>query len=246
MLKVEGIFSYVKNAELPISLRFFSLLLTYLFVLYTIVYMRPQITITENEFKAVHQIRNSLMHKGRTPTVRELMSSMGYRSPRSATLIIEKLVKKGVLRRKSDGTIQFVKNLDDDTSRAQTVNVPLIGSVACGMPVLAEENVEGMIPVSIKLAKPPARYYMLRTKGDSMNEKGINNGDLLLVRQQTTAKNGDIVVALIDNDATVKEFHRSDKMIILKPRSKNKTYKPIVLTQDFLVQGVVVTTIPSI
>jgi repressor LexA len=208
--------------------------------------MKPQINITENELKAVHQIRNSLMRKGRAPSVRELMFSMGYRSPRSATLIIEKLIKKGVLRRKSDGTIQFLKNLDDDTSRAQTVNVPLIGSIACGMPVMAEENVEGVIPISIKLAKPPARYFMLRAKGDSMNEKGINDGDLLLVRRQTTANNGDMVVALIDDEATVKEFYKSDKMIILKPRSKNKTHKPIVLTEDFLVQGVVVTIIPSI
>jgi repressor LexA len=208
--------------------------------------MKPQITISENELKAVHQIRNSLMHKGRTPSVRELMSSMGYRSPRSATLIIDKLIKKGVLRRKSDGAIQFVKNLDDDSSRAQTVNVPLIGSVACGMPVLAEENVEGMIPVSVKLAKPPARYFMLKAKGDSMNAKGINDGDFVLVRQQTTAHNGDIVVALIDDSATIKEFHRSGRTIILRPQSKNKEHKPIVLTEDFQVQGVVLTSIPRI
>ena len=205
-----------------------------------------QINITDNELKAVHQIRNSLMHKGRTPSVRELMSSMGYRSPRSATLIIDKLIKKGVLRRKSDGAIQFIKNLDDDTSRAQTVNVPLIGSVACGMPVLAEENIEGVIPVSVKLAKPPARYFMLKAKGDSMNAKGINNGDLVLVRQQTTAHNGDIVVALIDDDATIKEYHRSNETILLKPRSKNKDHKPIVLTKDFQIQGVLIRVIPNI
>lgn len=207
--------------------------------------MRAQLNITDKELKAVHQIRNSLMHKGRSPSVRELMTSMGYRSPRSATLIIDKLIKKGVIRRKPDGTIQFVKNLDDDTSRAQTVDVPLIGTVACGMPVLADENIEGMIPVSIKLAKPSFRYFLLKAKGDSMDQKGINNGDLVLVRQQATAHNGDIVVALIDDETTIKEFHRSGETIILKPRSKNKSHNPIVLTEDFQIQGIVVTAIPE-
>ena len=208
--------------------------------------MTTQINITDNELKAVHQIRNFLMHKGRAPSVRELMSSMGYRSPRSATLIIDKLIKKGVLRRRSGGTIQFVKNLDDDTSRAQTVNVPLIGSIACGMPALAEENIEGMIPVSIKLAKPPHHYFLLKAKGDSMNQKGIDDGDLVLVRQETTAKDGDTVVALIDDEATIKEFRIGRETYVLRPRSTNKTHQPIVLTKDFQIQGVVVTTIPKI
>lgn len=220
--------------------------LTNLFELYTIVYMKSQTDISGNELKAVHQIRNSLMHKGRSPSVRELMTSMGYRSPRSAVLVIDKLIKKGVLRRKPDGAIQFIKNLDDDKTRAQTVNVPLIGSVACGMPILAEENIEGVIPVSVKLAKPPARYFLLKAKGDSMNLKGINDGDLLLIRQQTTAQNNDIVVALIDDAATIKEFHRAGEVVVLKPCSKNKQHQPIVLTKDFQVQGVVVTSIPRI
>jgi repressor LexA len=156
------------------------------------------------------------------------------------------LIKKGILRRKSDGTIQFFKNLEDDTTRAQTVEVPLIGSVACGIPVLAEENIEVMIPVSVKLAKPPDRYFLLKAKGDSMNLKGINDGDLLLIRQQTTATNGDIVVALIDDEAAVKEFHAAGETVVLNPRSKNKQHQPIVLTKDFQVQGVVVTAIPKI
>jgi repressor LexA len=217
--------------------------LTNLSILYTIVYMKTKLYITDKELKAVHQIRNFLMHKGRAPSVRELMTSMGYRSPRSATLIIDKLIKKGVIRRKPDGTIQFVKNLEDDTSRAHTVDVPLIGTVACGMPVLAEENIEGMIPVSVKLAKPTFRYFLLKAKGDSMNQRGINNGDLVLVRQQVTAHNGDVVIALIDDQATIKEFHKSGETIILKPRSKNKSHKPIVLTEDFQVQGIVVASI---
>lgn len=201
--------------------------------------------ISNKELEAVREIRNFIMHAGRIPSMRELMSSLGYRSPRSASLIVNKLIEKGVLRRKDDGGLQFVKSLCDDATRAQTVDVPLVGVVACGAPILAEENIQAKIPVSIRLACPPHRYFLLKAKGDSMNQKGINNGDFVLVRQQMTAKNGDTVVALIDSEATVKEFYKSNEAVVLKPRSKNKQHQPIVLTRDFQIQGVVVATIPD-
>lgn len=201
--------------------------------------------ITAKELEAVREIRNSLMRVGRIPSMRELMSSMGYRSPRSASLIVDKLIQKGVLRRKEGGGLQFIKNLEEDTTRAQTVDVPWIGAVACGTPILAQENIQAQIPVSIKLARPPHRYFLLQAKGDSMNEKGIVDGDLVLVRQQTTAKDGDTVVALIDEEATIKEFRIGKETYVLRPRSSNKQHQPIVLTKDFQIQGVVVTTIPE-
>ncbi len=202
--------------------------------------------VTNKELEAIREIRNFIMHVGRIPSMRELMSSLGYRSPRSASLIVNKLIKKGVLRRKEDGGLQFIKSLGDDTTRAQTVDIPLVGVVACGVPILAQENIQAKIPVSTKLARPPHRYFLLKAKGDSMNQKGIDDGDFVLVRQQITAKNGDIVVALIDNEATVKEFHEAGETIILKPRSKNKQHQPIVLTKDFQIQGVVVAAIPKL
>ena len=200
-------------------------------------------SITAKELKAIREIRNSLMRVGRIPSMRELMSSLGYRSPRSASLIVDKLIKKGVLRRKDDGNLQFLKSLGDDTTRAQTVDVPLVGMVSCGAPMLAEENIQAQIPVSTKLAKPPHHYFLLKAKGDSMDQRGIDDGDLVLVRQQSTAKNNDIVVALIDDEATIKEFRIGGETFILRPRSKNKQHQPIVLTKDFQIQGVVVTTI---
>ncbi len=210
-------------------------------------------SMTSKELEAVREIRNSLMHIGRIPSMRELMSSLGYKSPRSASLIIDQLIRKGVLRRKGDGGLQFIRNLAEDNTRAQTVDVPLIGAVACGTPILAEENIQGMIPVSIKLARPPHRYFLLKAKGDSMDlpgrqagQKGIDDGDLVLVRQQTTAKDGDTVVALIDDEATIKEFRIGGETFILKPRSRNKQHQPIVLTKDFQIQGVVVTSISKI
>lgn len=202
--------------------------------------------LSNRELEAIRQIRNSLMHRGRMPSVREMMTSLGYRSPRSASVLMKKLMSKRILRRKPNGSYRLVDNLHDDTMRAQTVDIPLVGTVACGTPVLAEENIEGMIPVSTKLAKSPHRYFLLKAEGDSMNEKGINDGDLVLVRQQLTAHNGDMIVALVDDEATIKEFYRLGDIIILKPKSTNKQHKPIVLTKDFQVQGVVVTAIPNV
>ncbi|MCK4352574.1 repressor LexA [candidate division WOR-3 bacterium] len=203
--------------------------------------------LSNKELEAIRHIRNSIMHKGQAPSIRELMTSMGYQSPRSISLIIDSLIKKGILQRKSDSKkLQIVKNLDDDETRAQTVDIPLVGVVACGTPILAEENIEAMFPVSTKWARPSSKYFLLRAKGDSMNEKGINDGDLVLVRQQIIADNGDIIVALIDDEATIKEFHFSGKTIVLKPRSTNEQHKPIILTRDFQIQGIVITSIPKV
>ncbi|MBA3970560.1 MAG: repressor LexA [Bacteroidetes bacterium] len=208
--------------------------------------MQKQNPLTKIELEAVRIIRNSLVHKGSFPTVRELMNELSYKSPRSAAVVIEQLLEKGILKKKADGSMQFRDIEEDETFRAQTVDVPLLGSVACGMPILAEENIDAMIPVSIKLAKPPHKYFFLRAKGDSMNEKGINDGDMVLVKQQVTANNGDVVVALIDDEATVKEFSRQGDMVILKPRSNNKKHSPIILTRDFQIQGIVITSIQDL
>jgi repressor LexA len=202
--------------------------------------------LSKKQVDAVRHIRNWIMHKGKTPSVRELMSALGYKSPRSAALIIEKLIQKSILRKRANGDLQLIKDIDADSVHARTVDIPLVGMVTCGVPILAQENIEGFIPVSVSLAKPGFKYFLLRAKGDSMNKAGINNGDLILVRRQSTAQNGDIVVALIDDEATVKEFQHSKNCVVLMPRSNNKNHKPIILTENFQVQGVAVTTIPNL
>jgi len=202
--------------------------------------------LSEKELEALRHIRNSLIYHGKMPSMREMMTSLGYRSPRSASVLMKKLMGKRILRQKPNGSYQLIDNSYDDEMRAQTVDVPLIGTIACGAPVLAEENIEGMLSVSTKLAKSPHRYFLLKVEGDSMNEKGINDGDLVLVRQQPRADNGEMVVALVDEKATIKEFHRLGDKIILKPRSTNKQHKPVILTKDFQIQGVVVTAIPNV
>lgn len=195
------------------------------------------------ESEAVRQIRNSLMQYGKTPSIRELMLSLGYRSPRSASVLIDNLVRKGVLKRKFDGKFQLIRS-ERDVAHAQTIDVPLVGAAACGAPILAQENIEAMIPVSVQLAKAPYKYFLLKAKGDSMDEKGIKDGDFVLVRQQSVAQNGDTVVALIDNEATIKEFYKTNRAVILKPKSKNKAHQPIILTSNFQIQGIVVAAIP--
>lgn len=178
--------------------------------------------------------------------MRELMTALKYKSPRSAALLLERLADAGMVKRRSDGYLRLLKDFEDRPANSQTIDVPLVGSVACGVPIFAEENVEAMIPVSKSLARLGKRYFLLRAHGDSMNLAGIDDGDLVLVRQESTAEDGDLVVALIDDDATIKEFHHGGDAVVLKPRSRNKRHQPIILTENFQIQGVVVRTIKNI
>jgi repressor LexA len=186
--------------------------------------------------EALRHIRNWLVHHGRSPSVRDLMRALKYNSPRSAALVLDRLIQAGIVRRRPDGALQLLKDPTDQAINPQTVEIPLV-------PIFAQENIEAMIPVSKTLARPGSRYFLLRAIGDSMNLADIEDGDLVLVRQQPTASNGDFVVALIDDEATVKEFCHTGDAVLLKPKSRNKKHQPIILTEDFQVQGVVVKTI---
>lgn len=198
-------------------------------------------TITKKELEAIKIIRKYIFDFGNMPSVRELMRELGYKSPRSAAVIITNLESKGILQKKEDGTLQLTEfDISENFgTREQTVKVPLLGNVACGSPIFAEENIEAQIPISIKLIKKGYKYFLLRAKGDSMNDAGINDGDLVLIRQQQHAENGERVVALIDDEATIKEYHHNGSLVVLKPKSTNKKYQPIILTNEFVIQGIV-------
>lgn len=206
-------------------------------------FVRMDKILNSKQLEAMRHIRNFLVHHGRSPSVRELMVAMKYNSPSSAAAVLEVLIKYRFIRRRPDNSLQLLNDPERTVNNPRTVKIPLVGTVACGSPILAEENIEAMIPISESFVKPGHRYFLLRVKGDSMNATGINDGDLVLVRQQPIAENGEIVVALIDDSATVKEFHCSKDAVILKPRSKNKEYQPIILTENFQIQGVVIKTI---
>jgi len=205
-----------------------------------------KLVLSPKESHALKLIRNSLAHTGRAPSIRAIMLELGYKSPHSAMLVVNRLIDLGVLKRRSSGQLQIAKDVESHDTHARTVEIPLVGSAPCGQPLLAEENIEMMIPVSTKLAKPPHRYFLLRAIGDSMDQKGIQSGDLVLVRQQPDAESGQVIVALIDDEATIKELRKSTEAIVLKPRSSNPRHKPIVLHDDFKIQGVIVSTIPKL
>ncbi len=198
--------------------------------------------LSDKDKKAFALIRNKIIHYGKSPTLSEINEITGGKSPRSASLVVDRLIEAKMIK-KEGRTLKLVGM--HSTQSISTINVPLVGSVACGMPIFAEENIETLIPVSTALAKTGSKYFILRAKGTSMNDAGINDSDLLLVRQQDTADNGQKVVALINDEATVKILEKGNGVVILRPKSKDKSHKPIILTNNCTIQGVVVAVLPS-
>lgn len=186
--------------------------------------------------------------EGVPPSVREMQALGGFRSPRSVAQFLDALQQAGYIDRAAGARNVRVLRRHTGTEvpdRTDTVPVPVIGQVAAGQPILAVENVESYIPVSTSLARGRWSYFILRVRGDSMDRVGIQDGDLVLVRQQDTAEPGEHVVALIDDSATVKRLRVGRDAILLEPMSTNPVHRPIVVGPDFRLQGVVVATIPK-
>jgi repressor LexA len=197
----------------------------------------------KNDLKGYAFLRNHILHSGVTPSLREIGKAVGYSSPRSVQLMLERLGKRGLLTY-ADGLISLSQRRPSGMVE-QTVDVPLVGSVACGLPSLAEQDYEALVQVSTKIAPPGHTYFILRASGTSMNKSGINDGDLVLVRQQHNAQQGDKVVALINDEATIKHFRRDHDLVVLTPNSTDKHHKSIMLSEQFMIQGVVITSLPS-
>jgi len=206
--------------------------------------MKPK--LQPKDFRALMFIRDELRYRGKSPTLREIQAHLGFKSPRSAQLVVNRLIKNGFIERTVGKNLRILKDIDSHNQSERVITLPLVGTVPCGVPLLAQENVEAMIPVSQKLAKPGAQYFLLRAQGDSMNQAGIEDGDLLLVRQQPVANYGEQVVALIGDEATVKEFNRKNDKVVLRPRSNNPKHQPIILDEDFMIQGVVIDILPNL
>jgi len=202
--------------------------------------------LTNRELDALREVRHAVRLFGRFPSVREVMIAMGYRSPRSAAVLLERLEKKKYLKRDAFQKLCLAPEPETGALSADTVNIPLVGAAHCGAPSLAEQNIEDYVKVSTRLAPRDRQHFFLRAVGDSMNEAGIESGDLVLVRVQNTAAEGERVVALIDDEATIKEFHRRGEVVVLQPRSNNPEHQPIIVTDALQIQGVVVTTIPTL
>lgn len=200
--------------------------------------------LSEKDKRAYNLIRNKLVHEGVKPTLKEINDVTGGKSPRSASIVIDRLVGMGLLKRVGKN-LKLADIAPLDSISITTINVPLVGLVSCGLPIFAEENIEAYIPISTALAKKGFQYFLLRASGDSMNLAGIQSGDILLVRQQAVANEGEKVVALINDEATVKVLEKKNGHVILRPKSSNQIHKPIVLTDDCQIQGTVVSVLSA-
>ncbi len=199
--------------------------------------------LTQPDLRALAFIKKTIRLTGEAPSMEEIRVALDYKSKRSAWLIVHKLARHDLI--KYDNA--QITLLGDHTEVGEsTVPVPLIGSVAAGAPSLAEQRNEGVIRISTQIAKPGRKHYLLRADGNSMNEAGIQDGDLMLIRQEVTAREGEIVVALIDDEATVKFFERQGDHYLLRPKSSDTRHKPIIVHADLRIQGVFVTVIPDV
>jgi repressor LexA len=188
-------------------------------------------------------LRNQIVHFNIQPSVRDVMRHIGATSPRTASVLINRLIDKGYFVREdaSKKLRLLAEEAPTDNDRAVTVNIPLVGNVAAGMPILAEENIDTLIKVDESLLRHKMGvHYALRVRGDSMNQSDIFDGDVVIVHQQDTASQNEIVVALIDEEATIKRLQFDSGKVVLMPNSSNPLNHPIVLRRDFRIQGVVV------
>ena len=183
--------------------------------------------ISDKQREILEYIKNEILNKGYPPAVREICEAVHLKSTSSVHSHLETLEKNGYIRRDPTKP-RAIEILDDDfnLTRREIVNVPMLGQVAAGEPILATENIENYFPIPAEFM-PNKDTFMLRVKGESMINAGILNGDSVLVKQQPNAENGDIVVALVDDSATVKTFYKENGHFRLQP--ENDTMDPIIV-----------------
>ena len=190
---------------------------------------------TERQKRVITAIQEWIKEHGFPPTIRELGKQLGIKSLRGVTTHLDALAKKGLLVRKR--AARGIRLLTEAASRAteNLLRVPIVGRIAAGQPLLAEEHLEGELVVDASLvgkapAERAASHFALRVRGRSMQGAGIVNGDYVIVRQQPTAESGEIVVALIGEEATVKRFFKDEDHIRLQP--DNPAMDPIIVDKD--------------
>ena len=186
--------------------------------------------ISKKQSEILEYIKNEILNRGFPPSVREICEAVNLKSTSSVHSHLETLEKNGYIRRDPTKP-RAIEIVDDNFNlvRRETVNVPIIGKVAAGQPLLAVENVEGYFPIPSEYM-PNNKTFMLVVQGDSMVNAGIFNVDYVVVEQQPTAENGQKVVALVDDSATVKTFYKEDGYIRLQP--ENDAMEPIIVEPD--------------
>ena len=193
--------------------------------------------ITEKQKEILEFIKETILSKGYPPAVREICEAVHLKSTSSVHSHLETLERNGYIRR--DPTKPRAIEILDDTfnlTRRELTNVPLIGRVAAGEPLLAQENIENYFPIPVELL-PNNTTFLLTVKGESMINAGILDGDMIVVEEKHTASNGEMVVALIEDSATVKTFYKEEGIIRLQP--ENDEMEPIMV-RDVMILGKVI------
>ena len=191
--------------------------------------------ISKKQQEILDYIKNEILNRGFPPSVREICEAVNLKSTSYVHSHLEALEKNGYIHRDATKP-RAIEIIDDNFNlvRREVVNVPLIGTVAAGQPILAVENIETYFPVPSEYM-PNAQSFLLRVKGESMVNAGIFSGDQVLVKQQSTASNGDIVVALVDDSATVKTFYKENGYYRLQPENDNMD--PIIIHGEIEIIG---------
>lgn len=196
--------------------------------------------VTKRQQAVLSCIEDCIREKGYGPTVREVCQALGLSSPSTVHVHLKALEDKGLIKRDplKSRSIALTYALDSDsrpdveddyfTSSFNVINVPLVGDVAAGSPILAEENITNTMSLPVEIVGDSASF-MLAVRGDSMIEAGINHGDYVVVKEQPVANNGDIVVAIVDDGATVKRFYKERDHIRLQP--ENSSMDPIIVSE---------------
>ncbi|MBQ8527740.1 MAG: transcriptional repressor LexA [Lachnospiraceae bacterium] len=183
--------------------------------------------ISKKQAEILEFIKERILEKGYPPAVREICEAVNLKSTSSVHAHLETLEKNGYIRR--DPTKPRAIEICDDSFqlvRHEMTSIPIVGTVAAGQPILAEENIEGYFPLPVDMA-PNAESFVLKVKGDSMINAGIFSGDQIFVERTNVARNGDTVVALVDDSATVKTFYKENGHIRLQP--ENDDMDPIIV-----------------
>lgn len=190
----------------------------------------PYGKITDKQREILEYMKNQIINRGYPPSVREICEAVHLKSTSSVHAHLEALERNGYIR-KDPTKPRAIEILDDNfnTFRNEIVNIPVIGQVAAGEPILALQNIESYFPLSAEFIPPGKNTFILNVKGDSMINAGIYDGDRLLVEECNTASNGEIVVALVGDSATVKTFYKEDGYYRLQP--ENDTMDPIIVTE---------------
>lgn len=185
--------------------------------------------LTIKQQRVLDVIRGAMRHRGQPPTVREIGKEIGVQSSCTVQRHLDALERKGFISRNryKYRSIELTDSPIPPFVRA--VNVPILGQIAAGAPILAEQNIEDTFPLPMELVDDGDDVFMLRVRGDSMINAGIFDGDLVAIRQQPTASNGEIVAAMIEDEATVKRFFKDGRKVKLV--AENDAYEPIVTDQ---------------